>query len=425
LWWADTDIEEGGGRLYVYTGDEWVDVSLPGNGFSGEYNDLEGKPNLDDYLSSVNNDTAEGEITFEENAYFEKNVGIGTDSPSTKLDVNGDVSIGLANADSLATDANGKIIAGSIDLSGYVTLDTEQNVTGKKSFTDASVAKPADFWSSTPSFFVADTGSLTSQGSHCIHITAGGYRNKSGTWTATAPGGTTGAAQVLVNPNGEISFNAETNKASGTGTGVAQLAYINPTAAIFNVPITGTASNASKLNNLGSDQFLRSDAADQKTSGTLRMNTNVALTFGNSENAKLSSNNNHFYLDLLASAGNFYIREGTTTRYTFNKNGNFTATGNVTAYSDISLKENIETIPNALDKVLALRGVGYNRIDLEEKSRQIGVIAQEIEEVIPEVVITGEEGIKSVAYGNLVALLIESVKELKAEVNELKAKLED
>ena len=138
----------------------------------------------------------------------------------------------------------------------------------------------------------------------------------------------------------------------------------------------------------------------------------------------MNSNNNHFYLDLLASAGNFYIREGSTTRYTFNKNGNFTATGNVTAYSDISLKENIETIPNALDKVLALRGVEYNRIDLEEKPRQIGVIAQEVEEVIPEVVITGEEGIKSVAYGNLVALLIESVKELKAEVNELKAKLE-
>ena len=71
------------------------------------------------------------------------------------------------------------------------------------------------------------------------------------------------------------------------------------------------------------------------------------------------------------------------------------------------------------------RNKRYNRIDLEERPRQIGVIAQEIEEVIPEVVLTGEEGIKSVAYGNLVGLLIESVKELKAEVNELKAKLED
>ena len=105
-------------------------------------------------------------------------------------------------------------------------------------------------------------------------------------------------------------------------------------------------------------------------------------------------------------------------------NGTVTATGNITAYSDISLKENIETIPNALDKVLNLRGVEFDRKDLSDKPHQIGVIAQEVEEVIPEVVLTNEEGIKSVAYGNLVGLLIESIKELKAEVNDLKAKVE-
>ena len=44
LWWADTDVDEGGGRLYVWTGDEWVDTSLPGGGFSGDYNDLINKP---------------------------------------------------------------------------------------------------------------------------------------------------------------------------------------------------------------------------------------------------------------------------------------------------------------------------------------------------------------------------------------------
>ena len=104
--------------------------------------------------------------------------------------------------------------------------------------------------------------------------------------------------------------------------------------------------------------------------------------------------------------------------------GNFTASGNVTAYSDITLKEDIEVIPNALDKVSAIRGVTYNRKDLEDKPRHAGVIAQEVEKVLPEVISTDEEGIKSVAYGNLVGLLIESIKELKSEVDELKAKLE-
>ena len=104
--------------------------------------------------------------------------------------------------------------------------------------------------------------------------------------------------------------------------------------------------------------------------------------------------------------------------------GNFTASGNVTAYSDITLKEDIEVIPNALDKVSAIRGVTYNRKDLEDKPRHAGVIAQEVEKVLPEVISTDEEGIKSVAYGNLVGLLIESIKELKSEVDELKGKLE-
>ena len=118
------------------------------------------------------------------------------------------------------------------------------------------------------------------------------------------------------------------------------------------------------------------------------------------------------------------IKTAGTERFRIDSSGNLTATGNVTAYSDISLKENIETIPNALDKVLNLRGVKFDRIDKEDNSHEIGVIAQEVEQVIPEVVLTNEEGIKSVAYGNLVGLLIESIKELKAEVNDLKAQVE-
>ena len=103
----------------------------------------------------------------------------------------------------------------------------------------------------------------------------------------------------------------------------------------------------------------------------------------------------------------------------FASDGSFTATGNVTAYSDINLKENIEVIPNALEKVSEIRGVTYDRKDVEGP-RQAGVIAQEVEAVLPEVVMTDGKGTKSVAYGNLVGLLIEAVKELKAEVEALK-----
>jgi hypothetical protein len=88
------------------------------------------------------------------------------------------------------------------------------------------------------------------------------------------------------------------------------------------------------------------------------------------------------------------------------------ATGNVTAYSDIRLKENIETIDNPLEKIQKMRGVYYTLKEDSSSKRKIGVIAQEMEEVLPEVVYTGtsEDKWKSVAYGNIVAVLIEGMK---------------
>ena len=102
-----------------------------------------------------------------------------------------------------------------------------------------------------------------------------------------------------------------------------------------------------------------------------------------------------------------------------NLNGDFTATGNVTAFSDERLKENVETIEGALDKVSQMRGVTYKfKSELNDGQRGTGVIAQEMQQVMPEVVQDGEY--LSVAYGNLVGVLIESIKELKAEIEELK-----
>jgi len=102
-----------------------------------------------------------------------------------------------------------------------------------------------------------------------------------------------------------------------------------------------------------------------------------------------------------------------------NFTGSFTATGDVTAYSDENLKYNIETIDGALGKVEGIRGVTWNR--KEDDSRATGVVAQELEAVLPEAVHTDDKGMKSVAYGNITGLLIEAVKELSAQVAELKA----
>ena len=101
-------------------------------------------------------------------------------------------------------------------------------------------------------------------------------------------------------------------------------------------------------------------------------------------------------------------------------NGNLGVLGSYQQLSDISVKEEIEVIDGALSKVAALRGVTYNRTDVET-DRQTGVIAQEVLEVLPEAV-TEFDGKLSVQYGNMMGLMIEAIKELKAEVEALKAK---
>ncbi len=104
------------------------------------------------------------------------------------------------------------------------------------------------------------------------------------------------------------------------------------------------------------------------------------------------------------------------------KTGSITVSGTVTANSDIKLKKNINTIDNALDKVLNLRGVEFDYIANDKHS--IGVIAQEVEEVLPDLIHTDENtDTKSVAYGNLTAVLIEAVKELKKENDALSARI--
>jgi hypothetical protein len=106
---------------------------------------------------------------------------------------------------------------------------------------------------------------------------------------------------------------------------------------------------------------------------------------------------------------------GTTSpAYKLDVDGTIYASGDVIMFSDERKKTNIETIPNALDKVLQLRGVTFDKLD-DDNRRHAGVIAQEVEKVLPEVVYTAEDGTKSVAYGNMIGLLIEAIKELAAK----------
>jgi len=129
------------------------------------------------------------------------------------------------------------------------------------------------------------------------------------------------------------------------------------------------------------------------------------------------------YTDHIFQAGSSETVNGKTEVFRISANGNVTATGDVTAYSDARVKENILTIDNALEKTLALRGVYYNRTDKDDKSQKMGVIAQEVLKVLPEVVSGSEDNVYSVAYGNMAGLFIEAIKELNAKISYLESQL--
>jgi len=106
------------------------------------------------------------------------------------------------------------------------------------------------------------------------------------------------------------------------------------------------------------------------------------------------------------------------------KDAHFSGTVNAANFnttSDATLKTNVETLSGSLDAVTSLRGVSFDW--LENGGSEIGVIAQEVEAVLPDVVSTNDEGIKSVKYGNMVAVLIEAIKEQQLRIEALEAQL--
>ena len=102
--------------------------------------------------------------------------------------------------------------------------------------------------------------------------------------------------------------------------------------------------------------------------------------------------------------------------------GAATFNNDVTAFSDKRLKKDISNIENGLAKVMQMQGVYYKRNDVEDAREQIGVLAQDMEAIMPEVVLTADDEMKtkSVDYGKLTSVLIEAIKELKSEIDELK-----
>ena len=312
---------------------------------------------------------------------------------------------------------------------------------------------------------------------HYAAIKAPAHANFSGNLTYTLPSSITNGQYIKTDANGNLSFASPTendftttlkNKLDGIeASATADQTDAEIKTAYENNSDTNAFTDAEKTKLSGIEAAATADqtaseivalVADQTIAPSeINMEDNEKIQLGSSADLKLYHDGNHSYIEdsgtgnlriltssvftvnnaansknmILATDGGsvdlYYdgSKKAETVTGGFNVTGDMTASGNVTAFSDARLKTEIHTINDALGIVGKLRGVSYKW--LRSGQSDIGVIAQEVEEVIPEIVKTtevagldGMEEVKSVDYGRLVGVLINAVNELKAEVDELK-----
>ena len=219
-------------------------------------------------------------------------------------------------------------------------------------------------------------------------------------YNSTNPSGYITASGSITGSSGSCTGNAATATRWATGRTIALTGDVTGTSAAFDgsAALSFAATLANSGVTAGTYLKVTVDAKGRVTAGSSMTSGDVTSALGFTPANK---------------AGDSFTGS-------ISVSGSITATGDITAYSDARLKTDIETITGALDRVRKLRGVTFSRRDTG--NRGVGLIAQELASIVPEAVMTHEDGLLSVAYGNLVGVLIEAVKDLADKVERLEAR---
>jgi len=177
--------------------------------------------------------------------------------------------------------------------------------------------------------------------------------------------------------------------------------------------IFGTGSDL-KIYHDGSNSYVLDDGT-----GELRINSGNAVRIRKHDNETMAL----FTANGACELYHDNSKKIETTSAGITVTGAITATGDITAFSDERLKEDIRPLEDSLEKVQAIEGVSFVKKNDEDKKQKIGFIAQQLKEVLPEVVHENEDGIHSVAYGNITALLVEAVKEQQEIIGQLEKRI--
>ena len=321
---------------------------------------------------------------------------------ATKLNISGNGSSGqaiLSDGDgSFSYGSSGKTTEEIQDIVGAMfSSNTETRVTATYQDGDGTIDLVVDDMTANDNTQLSDAQvrSKLSAGSGISYNNSTGVITNSSTNTDTLPSAGTGisVSGATVTNTGVTSIVAGSRISISGGTGAVTVTASSQTDNNFTTTLKnkldGIASGATAVNNTNQ---LTNGAGFVTSSGFVNGSGNA----------------------LTASTGTF--------------NGAITSTGDITAFysSDMALKENFSPISQALQKVGLISGYEFDWKDHKDplvigKGHDVGIIAQEVEKVLPEVVMTRTNGKKAVNYSKIIPLLIESIKELKTELDDLKS----
>lgn len=332
--------------------------------------------------------------------------------------------VGIGKQPTFALDVNGVVNATSLFVGGAPYIGSQWSTSGCNVF---MISSNVGIGTSTPNSRLEVSGNALISGST---TTSGLTLSRSGSNVEITEAGhvigwsnlgadinlfTSGSnvSDAIIFKNGSN----VTEKMRITGVGLVGIGITSPASTVH---MNSNATAACQLSFTNTPTGNGRAFVGIDTDGHLNLfhtsNNVIKIGTSNVEGMRINSNN---YIGIGVSNPTYplhVVNAATTSIY---------ASGDIVGLSDISVKTDIQQITNALQKIKQISGYTFKRNDTGDNKtrRQAGVIAQEVNEVLPEVISSSTDGKLSVAYGNLTALLIEAIKELDAKVDNLASRL--